>query len=266
MPKQMVGLRVNEVSGVDRAANLVEGWMVQCSASPETAAILAEAELLAKGISTPERTAPMAFDPEALAALTKTHPEAAAHITALEATVAKAATTPPVAPAAAELSDDEKLAKALAEVPEPVRKAIAEMQRQNAEAHEEIRKAKDAAETERYTSLAKSLAHVPGIDDTFGATMLKASRGDGVAFGTVLEVLAKAEAVLKNSAAFSEIGSSAPAAGSAEEEIASVAKALQAKDATLTEAAAMLKAAEENPALYTRYSKEMNRRNKGLEG
>ena len=65
-PRQMVRPRIKEISGVDHPAHLTEGWLLMKDASPETAAILADAEAIAKGIApdAPEEETSMDHDEE----------------------------------------------------------------------------------------------------------------------------------------------------------------------------------------------------------
>jgi hypothetical protein len=200
----------------------------------------------------------MPIDKEALA---KVDPAAVAYIEGLEKALGR-----PTAPVTAQPTEAELLAKSLADLPEPVKKALLDGQRRAAEAEELAKSLILEKERGDYMSKAASLAHVPGVKpDEFGEVMRKAAHGDPTSIASVFEVLAKAEAALKVSKAFTEMGSSSPAAGSAEEELNSFAKSLQEKDPKLGEAEAMAKAAELSTDLYARYRHEYDRRNRGLE-
>lgn len=261
MPKLMSDLKWRETSGVDRAANLAEGWLMMKSVDPKSAELLASAEALAKGIDPSTlsgRTPTMSFDKEALA---KSDPAAVAYIEGLEKALAGIGKTP----ALTEPTEAEILAKSLEDLPEPVRKALADGQRRAAEAEEIAKGLLVERERGEYMAKAATFAHIPGVNPAeFGETMRKAAHGDKGAVAEVFEVLAKAEAALKVSKAFVEIGSNAPAAGSAEEGLASFAKSLQEKNPSMSEAEAIAKAAEANPDLYRQHRGEALRKNAGV--
>src|ERR1700740_757530 len=107
-PKKMTELKWRETSGVDRAANLAEGWLVMKSASPAARSLLSDALYAANGVdpTSARRTEHMPFDKAAIEA----NPDAAlAYIAGLEKAMASGAP----APVAVEPTEAEVFAKSL---------------------------------------------------------------------------------------------------------------------------------------------------------
>lgn len=260
MPKLMTNLQMKEISGVDRAANLAEGWLMMKSASPEAQALISEAFSLTKTadpIVDPGRTPNMPLD---LKALAKDHPSALAHIEALEKALAAGR---PVAAPTAEPTEADILAKSLENLPAPVRKALIDNQRIAAEATEKLRKSEEKAELDELTAIAKSFDALPGVTTAFADTMFKAVHGDPKAVREMFKTLTVANKAINSGELFKERGSNAPAADSAEGQINALAKSYVETDHTLTMADAIAKAASSNSALYAEYSAEMNSKNRG---
>lgn len=254
----MTDIRMTEVSGVDRAANLVEGWLVMKDASPETARLLARAEALAKGLN-PDALDTTEIDTMKLSEDVRKglDPTVVAYIESLEETVTKAAPTASTAPTAE--TEAEKMEKALAALPEDLRKAVASTQRQAAEALEFAKAAKDREEVAFYTTFAKSVDKVAtdGTPEEFGVTLRKAASGDKEAFGLVLKALGAANETLRQSALFKEVGSGAADDNTtATGQLTAMAKSFIAADPKLDMDAAFRKACGENPHLYAGYRAE----------
>lgn len=262
MPRLMNDLKWRETSGVDRAANLAEGWLMMKSATPETAQLLSEAFLLAKGIdpsTAPGRTPAMPFDPSSLPE------EAQTYIAGLEKSLVDAGKSAPVAPVA-QPTEADIIAKAMEALPEGVREIMAKSQRDSAEAVAKANTLLAERELSGFVAKAATLTHVPGVSAAdFGATIQKATHGDAEAVAVLVKALEASNSALKEGLLFKEIGSSAPAEDSAHGQLEALAKSFEAADPKLTHAEAIAKAASENPELYTRHRREADRRNKGLE-
>lgn len=223
MPKLMTDLRMREVSGVDRAANLAEGWLLMKSASPGAQAVLKEA----MGLDQDGGSEPSAVE--------RTH---------------------------AMPTEAEELAKALESLPEPLRKVLADSNRRAVEAEEEVRKERERRELDEATAVAKSLDSVPEVTPEFGEVIVKARHGDSEAVEALIGALTKSNAALKVSKAFEEIGSGHAAEGTGAAGLEGVAKALREANPELSQAEALAKAAEQNPELYAQHRAEMNRENR----
>lgn len=251
MPKLMRNLTIKEVSGVDRAANLSEGWLAMYkSASPESQEVLKAAFAAGNGHEIPTgRTEEMPFDRDSLPA------EAQAYIKSLEDKL-----TAPVAPGH-EPTAEEIFAKSLESAPEPIRKALVETQRRAVEA-EALAKSM-AEERDRQNLVAKAAEmNIPGYSpEDLGETMRKAMGGDADSVAKLVEALGKSGEVIKSSAAFTEIGSSAPAPDSPAGQLEQVAKSLMSEDNSLDFATAMTKAVAADPSAYVNYRRELNGRN-----
>lgn len=245
----MVAPNINEVSGVDHPAHLMEGWLaIQKSSgdvSPEMAALLGRAEALSKGVD----LSTLSVDPDKGASTMPTETETA--------TTAE--------------TDAAAFEKAIANLPEEVRKGLLANQRRAIEAESLAKALLDERETTRFEAIAKELIHLPGVDSnsdeqSFAKTLRSVAAGTTPdQFDGLLKVLRAADGTIAKSAAFGEIGSDSPgsAPGSAGGSIEAIAKALVEADTTgeLTHAAAVAKAAMDNPELYTQHRTETLRRN-----
>ena len=304
MPQQIIEPTIEEISGVRRAANLSEGWMVMKDASPETALLLAQAEALAKGLPTPTTITPPAEGTKM--ELTKEVREAAdpavqTYLKALETRLAKAQAdhgwndddgdghcdtadcdfnkdshpmtkSADLAPGATQ-ADLERAAfeKAVTTLPPEARDFFLKQQRETAEATRIAKGLFDERESMRFEAMAKELVNLPGAPVAEVATLLrKASEGmdDDDKFAKLFQILKAADTAIHDSGLWKEIGTGAAsgAGTGADDALEAFAKGLRAADPTLSEADSIVKAAEENPELYAQYRAEMNRRNAGVEG
>lgn len=260
----MVEPTIKELSGVDHPAHLTEGWLMMKGVSPELAQMLADAELIAKGIDPTSVTSPVSnatlrsgsmadgLDDAARAAL----PEGVRdYIKSLEDGAVEALVTK-----SADDDDAEAFEKSLAGLPEPIRKSIRQTQRDAAEAIQKSQRLEDAAENSRFEEMAKELVHLPLVDTAegkFAQTMRKSAASNPAAFDEIFKVLKAADAaVAQGNLIGKEIGSSAIGEGTAAASLEGYAKSYQAEDADLSYPEAMVKAAEEHPELYNQHRKE----------
>lgn len=259
MPTQMVQPKINEVSGVDHPAHLTEGWLMMKDASPETVQLLIEAEAIAKGVdpTTLTRSTETHTGSENMATLTEEQRAAlpadvAGYVKSLEddaAANAAAAITKSV-----EDTDAAAFEKSVASLPEPVRKAVIQQQKDLAEQRAITKSLFDASENTRFEAMAKELYHLPGVgpDGAFAQVMRKAADSNPAAFESIFTVLKGADAAMKESGFFKEIGTAAVGEGSGEDKITAMAKQRVAADTTgaLTFAKAVTDVAMEHPELY----------------
>lgn len=250
-PRQMVRPRIKEISGVDHPAHLTEGWLLMKSADADTAAILAEAEAVAKGIApATTKESNMGLAPEVRSALPD---DVAEYIKSLEDDVTKAK-------AVRKSAKDEakEFEKALEGMAPSVQEQFRKQQRSLAEAEAVSKALFDERETARFEEMAKSLVHLPGVTPAgFGSTLRKAAdTTDAATFDGIFSVLKAADAAIKESGLFKEIGTGHHGTSDAQASLEAIAKELQTKDNGLTYSEAIVKAAELNPDLYAQHRQE----------
>ena len=264
MPRQMVNPKINEVSGVDHPAHLIEGWLALKDASPETILLLARAEAVAKGLDPNtvtlrgnEMPDPLAKDVvEALPADVQSYIKALEDAAKGDDAVTKTATAP--------LSEAEQFEKAMDSLPEPVREAVRKSQHEAAEAKAVAKTLFDASEDAKFAAIAKSLDHIPGTDDSFAADLRKVASVDQVAFDNIMKALKAANAGIAEGRLYKELGAAGDAAeGSGQAALEAVAKSLQKEDPKLSYEVALAKAAESHPDLYTQHRREYNAAQRG---
>lgn len=254
--KKMVNLSVEETSGVDHPAHLVEGWVIVKAADRDgvTAAINAlakdasheEEHVSDETIETPaaEALAEVAA-PEVNDELVK----AQERIAELEAALAAAATP------AVEENSEEALIKS---APAPVREMLEKARVEAEAAREELRKEKEAQRDRHFIEKAKGWAHLSISAEEFGPMLRRLFDADAALGETIEKALAAANAQAESGAIFDELGKSAPVieGGDAYGKVQSLAKAAVDKGeyATVEQAIAGLVAS--NPDLYTDYLAE----------
>lgn len=150
----------------------------------------------------------------------------------------------------------EAVAKAKADAEAEVKKAREEAAAAIAKANEEIAKINEAKAEEARLAKAKTLVEgVPGMEAETVAKALKGMDADTQA--AFEKSLAAAREAAKLGKVTKELGGSGGAApGSANERIAKAAAGLRAQDPKLTNAQAVAKALENDPALYSDYIAE----------
>lgn len=155
-----------------------------------------------------------------------------------------------------EPSEADLFEKALADLPEPVRKALLDQQRDAAEAKAVAKALRDEREDARFEAVAKSLTHLP-TEEGFAKSLRSLAEADPDAYSVVEKALRAANAAMAGSDMFKAIGSDEAAAASALGRLEGIAKALREQDSSLTEEQAFAKAASENPDLYNQHLAEV---------
>lgn len=245
--RKMVDLLIEETSGVDHPAHLHEGWLVMKAASPSEVWRVLDTvgpDNQETGMSDMEKQ-------DLLARL--------AEVEAENAALKKAAGSD-----GSDEAIDEDVLKAL---PEPARAAFEQMQKDaeaalaKAQEAEAILKAEREERADReMTDLVKSWQHLT-LDPAEVAPALRKMRDiDTALFDAVTKALSGANAQTESADIMKQVGSgvgvlSLSTGGDALTEIDGIAKAI-AKDEGITYAAAMAKAAKDNPDLYARYQAE----------
>lgn len=279
MPKatEMVNLRIEETSGVDRPAHLHDGWMVVKSAS-DADIIKAATDAGREATTNPrEGEMPKAFDPSALDDVAKAAFEELARERdeAIEKAEAAEAAVAEKAEKAAEESDE--IAKALADLPEAVRKSVESVIAKEREQIDEMRKSAERAtamaeaerdarlRTEAITKAREDFSHLPGgadavgdllfrlekAESALGETMRKAVAPERPISEEIRDVLKQANGQLESGELFKELGEgeSADTKSNAEEQLEKAAKSLREKDPSLTFEQAYAKAMDLDPQL-----------------
>lgn len=235
--RRMVTPSIDDVSGVDHGANLVDGWMVIKAAgevSPEIADVLMRAEAIAKGID--------------LSTIATNRPTKGSDMTD---TLNKSA----------EELDAEAFAKAVESLPDAFRKGIMGLQRRAANAESLAKSLLNERETDRFEGIAKELTHLPGQDESFAKALRDVHDADPDAFDVLLKTLRSADAMAKESGLFEEFGASGQGAADAEGGLMAFAKELMTKNPDMTEPEAVEKAASMHPDLYATHRRETLRAN-----
>lgn len=123
----------------------------------------------------------------------------------------------------------------------------------------------DDKQDAHFETMAKELVNLPGIPPTgYGSVLRKASEALGdETFEELFKSMKGADAAVKMSKAFEEVGSGHGGSGNAGESLEALAKELQTADPNMTLAEAMVKAATSRPDLYTQHREENIAINRG---
>lgn len=251
--KKMVNLSVEETSGVDHPAHLVEGWVIVKAAdrsgvSAAINALAAEAgaqeEHMSDQIEIPEVEAEVDVTVDELA-------KAQERIAELEAQLAAATVI------TEEVADDSEEAL-IKSAPAPVREMLEKARAEADAAREELQKERDAQRDRDFIEKAKGWAHLSISADEVGPMLRRLFDADPALGESIEKALAAANAQAESGAIFEEIGKSAPVIEGADAygKVQSLAKAaVEAGEfATVEQAIAGLIA--KNPDLYNDYLAE----------
>jgi hypothetical protein len=276
MPRKLVRLSIDETSGVDHPAHLVEGWVVMKSASEsDVTAVLDELRPDEAAFETPVDETPV----DEVAEIEAVEPEAEA----VDAEVAEETLTTPVSkeetmtdttpvdvaapevvivPAAAELAD---VIKAM---PESIRKILDDSQAEAAEAlaiakaaQTELANERNARADEAAVIKAAKWSSLTLDPTVVGPALRRLAESDGTLAGEIVKALDAANAVAETHAVFEEIGSdSTPTdANDAYSQIERLAKAAVEGGTSPSIDSAILAVAQANPDLYAQYLSERSR-------
>jgi hypothetical protein len=225
----MVAPKVDEVSGVDRAANRHQGWLMLKSESGENMDLSAEDRA---GLSEPV----LKYLESLETAVTKSEDDAA--------------------------GDADLFEKSISALPAPVRTQLLKQQRESAEAVKIAKSLQEEKATDKFEKQARSLVNLPGVSAATATVLRKSHDADPEAYEDLFKVLKAADNAIGASGLWREIGTGqGDTAGSASGSIEALAKSLMEKDPTLTSAAAIEKAAMENPELASQHRSESLRKN-----
>lgn len=149
------------------------------------------------------------------------------------------------------------------DLPEEVKKTLAilwkqneDISKQNELLNQQIQKAQEQKELEKYEQVAKGFKNVSVNPKEF-APILKtiAEKSGEDAVNKVMEVLKGADTALKKSGLFTEIGKTSGGAVSTWDKIEQAAKTVVTKE-NISKEEAITRAIEQNPELYSEYLRE----------
>lgn len=226
--RKMVGISIEETSGVDHPAHLAEGWLVMKAASPT------DVDTLISKMS-PKEDSEMDKDEKA--------------------------------PEETEDKDDEmdkSVEAVLKAAPEPLRKMVESLQKSADEALLKAAAAEESLRKEREEradaeAIAKARDAYPNLNldaERVGPGLRRLAAIDADLAKSIEETLASANAVAESSAIFAELGKSARPTGSAYEKAESMAKARVEEGSAATFEQALTDVLSADPNLYTAYLAE----------
>lgn len=248
--KKMVNLSVEETSGVDHPAHLVEGWVIVKAA--DRSGVEAAINALAAEAGAQEESMSDQIETPEVDTTADELVKAQERIAELEAALAAATA---VTEEVVEDTSEEALIKS---APAPVREMLEKARAEAEAAREELQKERDAQKDREFIEKAKGWAHLSISAEEFGPMLRKLFDADPALGETIDKALSAANAQAESGAIFQEIGKSAPVIEGADAygKVQSLAKAaVEAGEfATVEQAIAGLVAT--NPALYNDYLAE----------
>ena len=261
---KMTDLIIEETSGVDHPAHLHEGWLVvKASGTSSAEDVMRDLpEPLGEGMSDNAETEPVvneAPEPETK----EEHEEenmdalavAEARIVELEARIADLEASYHTDEEMEESADDVvALAKS---APEPVRKAMEELQKAKVAAETALAKEReDRADADAIVKARDMFKHLSLEAEKVGPALRRLSVMDAELAKSVEDALKSADAQNESADIFSEVGKGFTPKGDAIEKMTSLAKAAVAEGKAATEAQALAQVAMDNPSLYNDYLTE----------
>jgi DNA repair exonuclease SbcCD ATPase subunit len=263
---KMTNLLIEETSGVDHPAHLHEGWLVvkasnvatvadvekalpelmEASMSEATEQIVEQEPVLAADESAEEQADKMEYEEDELAVANARIMELEARIAEMEAMMDE-----PMEEAA---DDVVALAKA---APEPLRKAIEEMQKAKEEAETALAKERDdRADADAIAKARDTFKHLNLDAEKIGPALRRLAQADEELAKAVEDALLAADAQNESADIFTEVGKGYAPSGDAIERMSSLAKAAVAEGKAGTIEQALAQVAVENPSLYNDYLNE----------
>lgn len=286
--KRLKGLAVDDISAVDHPAHLAEGWIVQKSAGEgdaldaEIEASLAQIEdqeepvdlldALRKGRASLDGAAAAQADAliAALSGATGDDPIAKAAAATEAAETARKAAEDRASKAEAALKalaggeapdEPDELAKAVGELPAPLRKAWADTQVRLENAEKVAKAERDARLGREYVEKARAFPGLVVKAESLGPILRAVDEGEALTKeqGAELDrVLRAASNLAHDSKAFERIGGVGQDATDAWAGIEKAADEILLREPTLDRPTAVTKAMDANPELARRYTQEVS--------
>ena len=272
--RKMVGLNIEETSGVDHPAHLHEGWLViksensgvddllsDLKANKEPDASLSMEETMPQDEKV-ELAAPMADEKDKMS------------YADMEEKIKKL--TEELEKTKAELDKSKKMKKAdeteevetvdslIKSAPEPLRKMLADLEQEKSDALAKAAQAEEVLKSERTTRAnaeavekAKAWKFLSLDAEKIGPALRQLAEVDAELAKSVEEALTSVNAQAESANIFAEIGKSAnPTTGNAYEQLTSMAKSATETNNGLTFEQAFANVVTSNPDLYAQYLSE----------
>lgn len=251
--RKMVNLAIEETSGVDHPAHLHEGWLVMKSADESEVQSVLD-ETLTEEDSDMEKETTAAVE-EQVEKAEMTLEEAMKKIAELEAKLADSAKEDAAEPAMAKSVDASE--EFLKSAPEPVVKMIEDLKKAAADAIEELRKEREAADDAAAIEKAKGWANLSLDAEKVGPALRRLATVDADLAKSVEEILTSTNAQAESANIFAEIGKSADfKSGDAYSRMTAMAKSAVEEGVAKSFEVALADIAVSNPDLYSQYLTE----------
>jgi uncharacterized small protein (DUF1192 family) len=274
--RKMVGLNIEETSGVDHPAHLQEGWLViksensgvddllsDLQANQEPDASLLTEETMPQDEKV-ELAAPMADDGKEKMSYGDMEEKIKKLTEELEKTKAELEKTKGKMKKADETEEVETVDSLIKSAPEPLRKMLASLEQEKTDALAKAAETEEVLKSERTTranaeAIAKAKAwNFLSLDaEKIGPALRQLAEVDADLAKSVEEAFASVNAQAESANIFAEIGkSSNPTSGNAYEQLTSMAKSASEGKSGLTFEQAFSDAVTSNPDLYNQYLSE----------
>ena len=262
---KMTDLIIEETSGVDHPAHLHEGWLVIKASDVSSAADVMSSlptplgesmddnatEVVNAAEDAPVENAEEGMNPEAKE-MDEELAMANAKIAELEARISEMEAASGEDDMMEESADDVvALAKS---APEPIRKALEELQKAKDEAEATLLKEReDRADAEAIVKARETFSHLNIDHEKVGPALRRLSVMDEELAKSVEDALSAADAQNESADIFTEVGKGVAPKGDAIEKMSSLAKAAVAEGKAATVEQALAQVAIDNPSLYNDY-------------
>jgi len=272
--RKMVGLNIEETSGVDHPAHLHEGWLVIKSETSGVDDLLSDLKANNKPDASLSMEETMPQDEKVELAAPMADEKDKMSYADMEEKIKKL--TEELEKTKAELDKSKKMKKAdeteevetvdslIKSAPEPLRKMLADLEQEKSDALAKAAQAEEVLKSERTTRAnaeavekAKAWKFLSLDAEKIGPALRQLAEVDAELAKSVEEALTSVNAQAESANIFAEIGKSAnPTTGNAYEQLTSMAKSATETNNGLTFEQAFANAVNTNPDLYAQYLSE----------
>ena len=272
--RKMVGLNIEETSGVDHPAHLHEGWLVIKSETSGVDDLLSDLKANNKPDASLSMEETMPQDEKVELAAPMDDEKDKMSYSDMEEKIKKL--TEELEKTKAELDKSKKMKKAdeteevetvdslIKSAPEPLRKMLADLEQEKSDALAKAAQAEEVLKSERTTRAnaeavekAKAWKFLSLDAEKIGPALRQLAEVDAELAKSVEEALTSVNAQAESANIFAEIGKSAnPTTGNAYEQLTSMAKSATETNNGLTFEQAFANVVTSNPDLYAQYLSE----------
>lgn len=272
--RKMVGLNIEETSGVDHPAHLHEGWLVIKSETSGVDDLLSDLKANNKPDASLSMEETMPQDEKVELAAPMADEKDKMSYADMEEKIKKL--TEELEKTKAELDKSKKMKKAdeteevetvdslIKSAPEPLRKMLADLEQEKSDALAKAAQAEEVLKSERTTRAnaeavekAKAWKFLSLDAEKVGPALRQLAEVDAELAKSVEEALTSVNAQAESANIFAEIGKSAnPTTGNAYEQLTSMAKSATETNNGLTFEQAFANVVTSNPDLYAQYLSE----------